>query len=101
MTQFQGRTRELDVRLNSPDPAQNEPPLVRLAAMIPIPSHNRNLIRDEIISLVQYGLHYWDADEPIINDTLQLLLHERPDKSLIGQPHTTKCCDSDSPFTIT
>ena len=101
MTQLQGRARELDVRLNSPDPAQNGPPLARLAAMIPTPSQHRNLIRDAIISLAQYGLHYRDADEPVITNTLQMLLHERPDKSLLGQPHTTKCCDSNSPFTIT
>jgi len=101
MTQLQGRARELDVRLNSLDPAQNGPPLARLAAMIPTPSQNRNLIRDALISLAQYGLHYRDTDEPVITNTLQLLLHERTDKSLIGQPHTAKCCDSNNPFTIT
>ena len=80
MTQLQGRACELDVRLNSPDLAQNGPPLARLTAMIPTPFQNRNLIRDAIISLAQYGLRYRDADEPIITHTLQLLLHERPDK---------------------
>ena len=101
MTQLQSRDHKLDVRLNSPDPAQNGPPLARLSAIIPTPSQNRNLIRDAIIILAQYGLHYRDADEPVITNTRQLLLHKRPYKSLIGQPHTTKCCDSNSPFTIT
>ena len=101
MTQLQGRIRALDVRLNSLDLAQNGPPMARLAAMVHTPSHHRNLIRDVIVSLAQYGLHYSDADEPTITRTLQLLLHERPDKSRFGQPHTTRCCDLNSPFTIT
>jgi len=48
-----------------------------------------------------FGLHYRDADEPIITNTLQLLLHGRPDKTLLGQPHTNTCVDSSSLFTIT
>ena len=101
MTHLQGRAREFDVCLNSPDPAQNGPPLARLAAMVSTPSQDRSLIRDVIVSLAQYGLHYRDADEPIITNILQLLLHERPEKSLLGQLHTTKCYDSNILFTIT
>ena len=80
-TQLQGWTRELDVRLNSPGPAPKDPP------MVPTPSQHRNLIRDVIVILAQYGLHYRDPDELIITNTLQLLLHEHPDKTLLGQPH--------------
>ena len=44
---------------------------------------HRNLIRDSIVSLVQFGIHYRDADEPVITNTLQLLLHSRPDSTLL------------------
>ena len=75
--------------------------MAHLATIVSTPSHHRNLIRDSNVSLAQYRLHYRDADEPIITNTLHLLLHERPDKSLLGQPHTTKCYDSNIPLTIT
>ena len=75
--------------------------MAHLATIVPTPSHHRNLICDSIISLAQYRLHYRNTDEPIITNTLHLLLHERPDKSLLGQPHTIKCYDSNSPLTIT
>ena len=83
MIQLQGRTRELDVRLNSPDPAQYGPPLARLAAMDSSPHQHRNLIRDDVLSLARFGLHFRDADQPVITNTLQLLLHDRPDKTLL------------------
>ena len=57
--------------------------MARLAAMAPTPSQHRNLIRDAIVSLTHYGFHYRDADEPIITNTIQLLLHERPDKTIL------------------
>ena len=65
------------------------------------PHQHRNLIRDAILSFARFGLHYRDADEPVITNTLQLLLYGRPDKTLLGQPHTNACVDSNSPFTIT
>ena len=68
LTQLQGHIRELDVRLNSPDPAQHGPPLARLAAMESSPHQHRNLIRDAILSLARFGLHYRDADEPVITN---------------------------------
>ena len=81
LTQLQGRAHELDVQLNLPDPAQQAPPpLARLAAIGTSPYQHRNLIRDAILSLAQFGLHYRDADEPVITNTLQLLLYGRPDK---------------------
>ena len=101
LTQLQGRIRELDVRLNSPDPAQHGPPLARLAAMDSSPHQHTNLIRNAILSLARFGFQYRDADEPVITNTLQLLLHERQDKTLLGQPHTNACVNSNSPFTIT
>ena len=100
LTQLQGRARELDVRLNSPDPAQHGPPRERLAAMSTSSRQHRNLIRDAILSLAQFGLDYCDADEPVITNTLQLLLHRRPDKTLLGQPNTHTIVDTNSPFTI-
>ena len=100
LTQLQGRARELDVRLNSPEPAQQDPPLARLAAMGTSSHQHCNLIRDAILSLAQFGLHYRDADEPVITNTLQLLLHCRPDKKLLGQPNTHTIADTNSPFTI-
>ena len=101
LTQLQGRARELDVRLNSPDPTQHAPPLARLAAMIPRPNDHKNLIRDAIISLAQFGLHLRDADQPITSISLQLLLHDQPDKTLLGQPSPKHATTSNSPFTIT
>ena len=44
------------------------------------PPQYRNLIRDAILSLARFGLNYRDADEPVITNTLQLLLHGCPDK---------------------
>ena len=51
MTQLQNRARKFDIHLNLLDPAQNEPPMARLATMIPTLSHHCNLIRDAIVSL--------------------------------------------------
>ena len=68
--------------------------------MIPSPHQHCNLIRDAILSLAQFGLHYRDADEPVITNTLQLLLHRRSDKTLLGQPNTHTIVDTNSPFTI-
>ena len=53
LTQIQRRARELDVRLNSPNPTQHVTPLARLVAMTTQPNHHQNLIRNAIISLVQ------------------------------------------------
>ena len=83
MIQLQGRTRELDGRLNSPDPAQHGPPLARLAAMDSSPHQHRNLIRNDVLSLARFGLYFRDADQQVIVNTLQLLLHDRPDKTLL------------------
>ena len=65
-----------------------------------IPNQRHNLIHDDITSLAQYGLHYRDTDEPIITNTLPLLLNERPDRIFLGQPHTNRCVDLSIPFTI-
>lgn len=65
------------------------------------PHQHRNLILDVLLSLAQFGLQYRDSDEPVINNTLQLLLHDRPDKALIGQSHINACLDSICLFTIT
>ena len=58
-------------------------PLARLVSMGDTSHQHRNLIRDSIVSLVQFGIHYRDADEPVITNTLQLLLHSRPDSTLL------------------
>ena len=68
--------------------------------MSPSPHQHRNLIRDAILSLAQFGLHYRDADEPVLTNTLQLLLYRRQDKTLLGQPNTHAILDTNSPFTI-
>ena len=70
LTQLQDRTRELDVCINSPDSTQHGLPLVRLAAMDTTPHQHRNMIRDTILSLVRFELHYRDGDEPVITNTL-------------------------------
>ena len=59
LIQLQGRARELDVRLNSPDPTQQAPPprLERIAVMANTSHQHRNLIRDAIVSLKIYRLH--------------------------------------------
>ena len=101
MTQLQGRDRELDVRLNLPNLAKKGPPMTRLAVMAPTFSQHRNMIPDDIVSLAQYGLHYRGADEPLITNTLQLLLHECLDRTLLEKPHTNKCCDATIHFTVT
>ena len=88
------------VRLNSPESSQKGPHMARLAIITPVQSHRRNLTRDVIVSLAQYGMHYRDVDEPITTNTLQLLLYKRPVKTLLGQPHTNKCSDSNSTFNI-
>ena len=75
LTQLQERAREFDVRLNSSDPTQHAPPLARLVAMISQPNHHKNLIRDAIIGLTQYGLHLRDADQPLTSLSLQLFLN--------------------------
>ena len=61
---------------------------------------HRNLIRDTIVSLAQYGLHFQDTDEPVITNILQLLLREHPDYILLEQPHSNKYTDPNIPFTI-
>ena len=101
LTQLQGRPRELDVRLNSPDSTQHAPPLARLAAMIPQPNDHKNLIRDAIMSLAQHGIHFRDADQPLTSLSLQLLLHGHPARTLFGQPPAQHDTASTSPFAIT
>ena len=64
------------------------------------PHQHRNLIRDAILILTQFGLHYRDADELVITNTLRLFLHGRPDKTLLGQPNNHTIADANSPFTI-
>ena len=100
LKQLQGRVRELDIRLNLSDSAQQGYFLARLAVMDATSYQHCNLIRDAIVSLAQYGLHFRNADEPIITNTLQLLLHKQPDRILLGQSHSNGCADSNSQFTI-
>ena len=59
------------------------------------------MIRDVIISLAQYGLHFRDADQPITSLSLQLLLHDHPACTLLGQPPAQHDTTSKSPFAIT
>ena len=101
LTQLQGRSRELDVYLNSPDPTQHSPPLARLAAMATQPNHHKKLIRDAIINLAQYGLHFRDTDQPNTFISLQLLLHTHTNRTLLEQPPSQPDTTSTSLFTIT
>ena len=101
LTQLQGHARELDVRLNSSDPTQHAPSLVRLAPMISQPNHHKNLIRDAIISLAQYGLHFRDDYQLLTSLSLQLLLHGHPARTLLGKPPAQHDTTSTSPFDIT
>lgn len=75
-------------------------PLARLMVMGHTPQQHRNLIRDTIVSLAQYGLHFQDTDEPVITNILQLLLREHPGYILLEQPHSNKYTDPNIPFTI-
>ena len=68
--------------------------------MSPHPNQHRNLIRDAIVSLAQFGLHFRDADEPILAISLQLLLHHTLEYTVLGQPNTLTGTTSNSPFTI-
>ena len=68
--------------------------------MITQPNDHKNLIRDAIISLAQFGIHLRDADQPITSLSLQLLLHDQPDRTLLGQPPAQHDSTSTSPFTI-
>ena len=92
LTQLQGRARELDVRLNSPDPTQHAPPLDRLAAMIPRPNDHTNLSRNAIISLAQFGLHLRDADQLITSLSLYnyCSMTTPIEHSLVNHPRRTK-----------
>ena len=101
LTQLQGRTRELDVRLNSLDSTQHTPKMARLSTMSPHPKQHRNLLRDAIISLAQFGLHFRDTDEPIITISLQQLLHNTYNCTVLGQSLPTTCTSSSSSFIIT
>ena len=91
---------ELDVRLSSPNLEQQGLPLASLAARGDTPHQHRNLIRDSIASLAQFGIHYRDADGPIITNTLKLLLHSRPNGTLLQQLITNRLADSNISFTI-
>ena len=101
LTQLQGRACALDVRINSSDPTQHAPPLDRLVAMISQPNHHKNLIRDAIISLTPYGLHFRDADQPLTSLSLQLFLHYHPARTLLRQPPAQHDTASTRPFVIT
>ena len=99
LAQLQGRARELDVRLNSPDPTQHAPPMVRLSTMSPYPNHYRYLIRDAIISLAQYGLYFRDTDEPSTAISLQQLLYIT--HLIVPFLDNQSTTSSPPPFTIT
>ena len=64
------------------------------------PQQHHNLIRDDIVSLAQYSIHYRDADELVITDTLQLMLHDRSGRTLFGQSYSNNCTDLNIPFNI-
>ena len=52
------------------------------------PPQHRNLIREAILNLARFGLNYRDVDEPVITNTLHLILHGRPDKKTTwSAPH--------------
>ena len=98
---IQGRARELDVRLNSPDPTQYTPLLARLISTNTQPNQHHNLIRDDILSLVQYGIHFRNPDKPVLIITLQFLLHDLPQLTLLDQSLSHSPNINTSPFTIT
>lgn len=94
----------------SPIPAPPSPPITTTATIHPLallvvmatqPNHHTNLIRDTIISLAQYGLHFQNIDRPVINSSLHLLVHKILHHTLMGQSTTHICIDSTIPFTIT
>ena len=45
---------------------------------------HQHLIRDVILRLAQFGIHYRDTIKPVVTNTLQFLLHGRLDKTLLG-----------------
>ena len=98
---IQGRARELNVRLNSTDPTQHTPLLARLISMNTQPNQHHNLIRDDILSLVQYGIHFRNPDKPVLIITLQLLLHDLLQFTLLDQSLSHSPNINTSPFTIT
>ena len=101
LDQLQGRAGKFGVRLNSPDPAQYLPLLACLSAMTTRPNNRKNLIRDAIISLAQYGLHFRDIDKPVLTITLQLLLYDQYQHILLDQLFFNPLTILTSPFTIT
>ena len=71
-----------------------------LAEMAHFSNHHKNLIRDALISLAQCGLHFRDIDQPVITNTIHLLLYELSEQTFLGQPTSITFTDSNSPFKI-
>ena len=74
--------------------------MTRLSTMSPHPNQHRHLIRDEILSLAQFVLHFRDTDELIIAITLQRLLHDTSNCTVYDQTLLTTSTTPNSPFTI-
>ena len=98
-THLQGQARELNVRL-APFQLSALSILARLVAMATQHNRHKNILRDTIIRLAQYGLHFKDAYQPVVATPLQLLLHEWPRHTLMGQSTSHPYTDSTNHFTI-
>ena len=84
--QLRSYVRGLDVRLNSNEPLQSAFPRARLAALHQNHTRTPNLIHTASRYISTYDIHRRDADQPIITNTLQILLHHTANLLLLGQP---------------
>ena len=103
--QLKSCARELDVRLNSNAPLQSAFPRARLTAMYQNYIRAPNLVHAASRYIITYVIHLRDADQPIITNPLQTLLHHtllhHTDTPILHgqtqQPHANK---NPTPFNI-
>ena len=98
--QLKSCARELDVRLNSNEPLQSAFPRAILAALHQNHTRTPNLIHTASRYISTYGIHLRDADQPIITNTLQTLLHHTDNPLLLGQTRQSTTNTNPTPFNI-
>ena len=98
--QLKSCARELDVRLNSNEPLQSAFPRARLAALHQNHTRTPSLIHTASRYISTYGIHLRDANQPIITNTLQTLLHHTDNPLLLGQPRHSTTNTNPTPFNI-
>ena len=98
--QLKSCARELDVRPDSNEPFQSAFPRARLAALHHNHTRTPNLIHQACHYISTYGIHHRDADQLIITNTLQTLLHHTDSSPLLGIPPQNNTILNPSPFNI-